>query len=260
MMKSSPVWTPTFIERSPIFAPFREFACDFGTADWPSIDGYQRFADRHAIVNARGKPLRLVDANACSVALGYEQRIDQEAVLPMRRDNWHDFFNLLVWARFPKTKATLNRRHGEAYDSGAARRGALRDAITLFDESGAIIACAHEGLFDALHGHAWQTLFWDQRERWGREIECVVFGHAVYEKALNPYIGLTAKALCIAVTPSYFLMESTERVLFLDQAAAARWDAARSAMTALPVLGVPGWWPENDSKAFYANQRYFRPR
>jgi hypothetical protein len=27
----------------------------------------------------------------------------------------------------------------------------------------------------------------------------------------------------------------------------------------LPVLGVPGWWPENEDFAFYADARVFRP-
>ena len=32
-----------------------------------------------------------------------------------------------------------------------------------------------------------------------------------------------------------------------------------SAFTPLPVLGVPGWWPEQD-EAFYLDQTVFRPR
>jgi hypothetical protein len=27
----------------------------------------------------------------------------------------------------------------------------------------------------------------------------------------------------------------------------------------LPVLGVPGWWPENADPAFYADTSVFRP-
>jgi len=28
----------------------------------------------------------------------------------------------------------------------------------------------------------------------------------------------------------------------------------------LPVLGVPGWWAENERLDFYQNQQYFRPK
>ena len=27
----------------------------------------------------------------------------------------------------------------------------------------------------------------------------------------------------------------------------------------LPVLGVPGWWPDNEAEGFYDNRDYFRP-
>jgi len=29
-------------------------------------------------------------------------------------------------------------------------------------------------------------------------------------------------------------------------------------LSPLPVLGVPGWWPENEREDFYDNERYFR--
>jgi hypothetical protein len=31
-----------------------------------------------------------------------------------------------------------------------------------------------------------------------------------------------------------------------------------SVLTPLPILGIPGWWPENENESFYANQNYFR--
>ena len=33
-----------------------------------------------------------------------------------------------------------------------------------------------------------------------------------------------------------------------------------AAMTPLPVLGVPGWWPENENFSFYDDSFVFRPR
>ena len=34
---------------------------------------------------------------------------------------------------------------------------------------------------------------------------------------------------------------------------------ATKPFTPLPVLGVPGWWPENSGAAFYDDPRVFRP-
>lgn len=35
---------------------------------------------------------------------------------------------------------------------------------------------------------------------------------------------------------------------------------ATAALTPLPLLGIPGWWPDNAREEFYENTRYFRPR
>jgi hypothetical protein len=31
-------------------------------------------------------------------------------------------------------------------------------------------------------------------------------------------------------------------------------------LTPLPILGVPGWWPANDTVSFYRDEHYFRPK
>ena len=82
-----------------------------------------------------------------------------------------------------------------------------------------------------------------------------LFGHALAEKALRPYIGMTAHAL---------IVEEQRRSEDVD-AAAARCvrDAAAfgstQALAPVPILGVPGWWPDNEREGFYDNADYFRP-
>jgi hypothetical protein len=34
---------------------------------------------------------------------------------------------------------------------------------------------------------------------------------------------------------------------------------ATSALSPLPLLGIPDWWPDNNYEVFYENIRYFRP-
>jgi hypothetical protein len=46
--------------------------------------------------------------------LDYEMRIWARGEVVTRPDNWHDFFNALVWCTFPLAKAALNARHAEA--------------------------------------------------------------------------------------------------------------------------------------------------
>src|SRR5690606_16516407 len=106
-----------------------------------------------------------------------------------------DWFNALAWLAFPRTKARLNRLHADALaaqpdpgpDAGASNpgsargRGALRDAATLFDESGAVFACRDPALAAALRRLDWQALFVDGRERFGAGVGVRVVGHGVLE-------------------------------------------------------------------------------
>ena len=76
----------------------------------------------------------------------YEAFIYRTHTVPTR-NNAHDFFNGLCWLRFPKTKQQLNRLQAQAIqkEGVTAQRGALRDALTLFDENAALL-CAPEVL------------------------------------------------------------------------------------------------------------------
>ncbi len=58
------------------------------------------------------------------------------------RDNLHDFFNGLAWLHFPQAKRCLNELQAAEIDQrrrGRPPRGPLRDALTLFDENGAVL-------------------------------------------------------------------------------------------------------------------------
>ena len=78
----------------------------------------------------------------------------------------------------------------------------------------------------------------------------VVFGHAVMEKALEPWPGITCKAL-IAPARSDPDAQAQAWLAQLDPGATPR------DLPALPVFGFPGWLPQDE--AFYADGRYFRP-
>jgi hypothetical protein len=96
----------------------------------------------------------------------------------------------------------------------------------------------------------WKDLFWGERSRVRERMRLVVLGHAALEKALEPWPGITCKAL--------FLSPGTD----LDEQA-ARWLAERPPgarardLAPLPVFGYPGW-AENGRAEFYDDERYFR--
>jgi Protein of unknown function (DUF3025) len=186
----------------------------------------------------------------------YERFIFDTGTVPTR-DGLHDFFNGLVWMRFPTTKRLLNRlQAAEIQKAGVGQvRGPVRDAITLFDEN-AVLLQAPDALWEALIAREWPRLFVDLRPLWV-QARLVGFGHALLEKLVSPYKSVTGHVYRTPVP-----LELGHDVAAWDRWLAAQVTAdglATKPFTPLPVLGVPGWWPDNENPAFYGDAHVFRP-
>ena len=243
---------------------------------WPAPDWSQPwnapFVDAGRAVRGaceRGQPLphalthhigaggpRFVPQVELPEGVAYEQYVFERSAVPTR-EGLHDFFNGLLWMRFPATKRLLNRLQAReiAQDGVGQVRGAVRDAITLFDEN-AVLLQAPDALWQALLARQWESLFVDLRPLWA-QARVVLFGHALLEKLVQPYKSITGHVFRHPVPPA--LGDDLRR-----------WDAwlsdgldasclATKPFTPLPVLGVPGWWADNEQPAFYADQGVFRP-
>jgi hypothetical protein len=188
--------------------------------------------------------------------MAYEQFIHDTGTVPTR-EGLHDFFNGLVWMRFPATKRLLNRlQAAEIQQDGVGqRRGPVRDAITLFDEN-AVLLQAPDALWQALIARDWPVLFGDLRPLWA-QARLVLFGHALLEKLVSPYKSVAGHVYRTPVP-----LGLGDDLGTWDQWLAARLSAVELAtkpFTPLPVLGVPGWWPANQDPAFYRDTTVFRP-
>ncbi|MCX7901413.1 MAG: DUF3025 domain-containing protein [Burkholderiaceae bacterium] len=208
-------------------------------------------ARAHGVTSGRGRPIVFVAADDAGNT-PYELHIANTGRVPAR-DNWHDAFNALMWLAFPRTKAALNARQADEIErlGIGPRRGAVRDAATLIDESGLLLASDDDSIFDALAQHDWSQLLINGRARWGQDIRAFVFGHALLEKLCSPFKAITA---CVVPVPL-----SSEP----DEAAARfvmRADLAPARLAHLPVLGIPGWWPPNEDPRFYEDPTVFRLR
>lgn len=212
-------------------------------------------APLHEALNAAGAaPVRFVAQSALPAGEPYERFIHATGTCPTR-DNLHDFFNGLVWLRLPATKRRLNALQAQALAAGAqaGRRGAVRDAITVFDENGMLLD-APPPLWDALMARDWRRLFVALRPLWA-QARVLVVGHALLEKLAAPRKDITAHVWS-APAP----LDSVEAA---DAWLAAQCTPERLAakpFTPLPVLGIPGWWPENENLLFYDDSVVFRPR
>lgn len=207
----------------------------------------------HEALCGQGAPLRFVPQAALPAGEPYEKFIARTACCPVR-EGLHDFFNGLCWIAFPEAKRALNRLQAAqiARDGIGGRRGAVRDAVTVFDENGALLH-APDPLWQALLARDWSRLFIELRPLWDQAC-LVVFGHAMLEKLAQPRKDLTAHVWCA---------DAPAAAGELDGWLAAQISAAALAakpFTPLPLLGVPGWWAPNAGLSFYDDPLVFRPR
>jgi hypothetical protein len=217
--------------------------------------------------NQSGKAIRFVAPEQISDTLSYERRIYETGVVATRQDNLHDALNALIWTIFPRAKAAINAQH---YAEQTARRhnmnrGRAQDTLTLFDESGVMVASDDADLLRLLREMRWRELFWQRRAQVTSRMHFSLFGHGLCEKALQPFIGITGKALLLQVSADFFELASAGKLHELD-GRAADWIGMREnllttrALCPLPILGIPGWWADNECESFYENTAYFRSR
>ena len=183
----------------------------------------------------------------------YERFIFAQRAVPTR-DNLHDFFNGLIWCAYPQAKQRLNAlQHAEiARDGVRATRGPVRDAVTVFDENGAVLA-APDALWQALIERRWAELFGPLRPMW-RQARLWVFGHAALEKLVSPYKSITAHVL---QAPAAIKTIEDVDAWLAEVLSAER--LVPKPFAPLPLLGVPGWWAANEEATFYDDAQVFRP-
>ena len=263
--KNESGWCPEFNPQLAIFDDLRAlYTASFGK-DWPSLARLNRLLppDAHTI---SGRIISFVRQAGKMTALEYEQQIWRSGRVPTRAGKWHDLFNALMWSLFPRSKARLNAMHVTGTDhNSSGQRSPLRDALTLIDECGIVIASSSSEPENANLKHDWQSLFVATRDQWFVNRRPLIVGHGLYQQCLQPYLGLTAKALYVEVEAGFFESGLADQYRHIDDLLQdllqQRGLALRpSDLLAFPLLGVPGWHSENQLPRFYRQTDYFRPR
>ncbi len=262
-------WNVDWVSRSGMFAPLYAVAQQLPEIGWPNVELLNNVADGcgRRIVNARGQRIRFVEQ--LSAPMRFEDSFEPRAYLSgevmVRPLNWHDLFNALVWMTFPTGKAVLNERHyAELTSRTDNQRAATGDALTMFDEDGLVVLSSDGELLDLLRAFRWKQLFWERREVIRDRARFLIFGHAMYDKARTPFVGMTAKALLFSVPEETLRLPALDLNAAVDQLVGVHARgldtlAHGRVLAPLPVLGVPGWWPQNENSCFYDNTAYFRP-
>lgn len=183
--------------------------------------------------------------------MAYEQFIFEQHAVPTR-EGLHDFFNALCWLHFPLAKQQLNQLQAAAIQSQGvgAVRGPVRDAVTVFDENACLLQ-VEDVIWDALERRDWQAAFVTHRGLWG-SAQMQIFGHAALEKLVAPYKAITVHMWRV---PNGLAVLDWDAWLSQDLQADK---LALKPFLPTPVLGLPGWWPENTTPDFYQDPQVFR--
>lgn len=270
-------WNPDFSALSPLFMPIADLAMILiknNKENWPDLSDYQHLlkANVGELYSQQGAAIHFVSQAKKTAHFNhqYESRIYLEGEIQTRTENWHDFFQVLIWCLFPRIKIQLNTLHYQASakrysSSGQQNRSAIENALTLFDECGVIIASSDSSLLELIREFRWKELFWRRRAEIEQNLHCVIVGHALYEKALLPYIGMTANALLIDVDESFHSLSRQQQLRQIDDKVSyflrEKNTAINPAMlTPFPLLGMPGWDKNNHNEHFYDNKNYFRDK
>ncbi len=210
---------------------------------------------------APGRPLRFVPPRADGI--GYEARAWERGEVETRPENWHDFFNALVWLAFPQAKRAITAAHVAAMQPAGGERGAVRDALTHFDECGIAVLSTRAELLALLRGFQWRELFVARRAEVRASMRFVVFGHATYEALLAPFRGLTAKAVLLEATPDALALPAAALAAAVDARLAAELAGGTYRrprdFQPLPLLGIPGVTPASEDPRYYDDAWQFRP-
>jgi hypothetical protein len=252
---------------APAFTPFHAAIERLPKDHWP--DRADLTAAAEGVITARGRPIQFVAPRPPGEGerTYYERRIAETGEVETRAENWHDLFNALAWIAYPKAKATINAQHAaileERGEEEAKHRGPERDALTLFDESGVIVAAASPEIMRLIVDHEWKELFWHRRHELDAKVRFFVFGHSLAEKALHPRTGLGTKSVFVPMDELFFMLPVEAQVARADERLAEHFAqrtrfASPKSMASLPAMGIPGWHPDNSNEAFYNDRDHFR--
>lgn len=253
-------WNPDFACLHPAFAQLDAGQFWGGCRGWPDcVLLNSRLAPE--LCSASGQSIRFVpqDNTLEHAELYYEERIYQHGLIATRR-NWHDFFNAQAWLLYPHAKVEVNALHFRDIENSGMGRTRRRDALTLLDENGIVLVGTESELLQAVLDFNWHKVF-SAHAAWGRNLGCFVFGHALFQKLLTPYPGLTAHAVLLQAEADFFELELAVQQAWIDRSLADLLPELDTPdlLSPVPVLGIPDWWPQQD-ETFYADTSYFRPR
>ncbi len=198
------------------------------------------------------------DQSQLLAAGGFDRSLARTSFVPTRVGSFHDLLGSLIWLHFPALKTAVNNAQ---LAGDQAARGPIENAATHLDESGVLVLSTEPTIFESLSALKWCEVFWERRAELRRTTRFLAFGHGLLDALREPHSRLMGKALFARVAADQLGLADCDFRVFVDGALAKLLPGFLSDPTRLeplPVLGVPDW-SANQSRAYYEDERYFRP-
>lgn len=149
------------------------------------------------------RPLRFVSAprpgqrrnrDWVTADVPYDARITLMGEVPCLPQSYHDLFNALTFAAFPRAKRALHERQYRALcleKEVPGKRSRERDALTVLDEATAIVVAPEE------MRRGWQDNDPQLHDVTSFGIQAVLFGHGLLERLHDGHVDVRAGALVL---------------------------------------------------------------
>jgi hypothetical protein len=249
--------------------PYRDFHPRFvhalrACAGWPSPEKYTDLALQVPQPADVKRPRFVTESRAELRRLGgYEQHVSVLGDVPTRPHSWHDFFNMSVWAHFPKLRWALNGLHVDAQvgpKDPRNGRAPAQNAAATFDEAGMLVVSTSREVLAELQALRFKHAFWELRAELVATTRFWLVGHGMLESLLQPHSNLAARSLLLHVHHLPTADADDDFRFTLDGLAASRiqaWRFARPVLDPIPLLAIPGY-SDNDAVDFYDDRRNIR--
>lgn len=225
---------------------------------WPKVEDLSALFDARGVTNAQGQPItcelqapktkrRRARAGLRSRDALYDARIDALGLLPTREANYHDFFNAMVWATFPLSKAAIAARQHAIWQRELepmfaqlpSRRTREQDALAMLDEGGLLVTASPSIEAELRARCEAGDEAWLRAQRKTNAVQSFVFGHALHEHMVstdaliraNPIVVLThahedvdAALASDMASPAHFMEPTPGTGFFIGNAGGALVD------------------------------------
>jgi hypothetical protein len=259
-----PAFSLEWLERRPFSELHSRFRAGLKQlTDWPAPERYDELARQVPSAPNVALPRFVLESrDAVAAAGGYEQHVALRREVPTRAQSFHDFFNMCVWAHFPKLRWALNALHtgnGAALQDPRNGRTKAQNRAASLDETGILVLSRSPRVLAALRALHFRHAFWELREELLLTTRFWIIGHGLLESLLEPHPRLAARGLLIELPQlpvggdAVHAFETDELRFAVDALVAAHletWRASPSVLDPIPVMAIPRF-SDNARAAFY---------